>query len=100
MANNPARNEDSARAVQHTYLDQSDLTPRLPTQRPVINVPIDLGYSLQRFVNSHAHVEDRLLRPLQYFATTTPLTEDQSRARMAAIIAAAANAKPSAPTRD
>lgn len=39
-----------------------------------------------------AHVEDRVLRPLQYFATTTPLTEDQSRARMAAILEAAVTA--------
>ncbi|KAJ2975698.1 hypothetical protein NUW58_g8280 [Xylaria curta] len=94
---NPAQtpqNNDSARAVQYLFLSQDDLAPEAPAHRPAINVPNDLGYSIQRFVNSHAHVEDRVLRPLQYFAATIPLTEDQSRARMAAILEAA-----SAPTR-
>ncbi|KAI0875360.1 hypothetical protein GGS24DRAFT_455426 [Hypoxylon argillaceum] len=93
-----AQNNDSARAVQYLHLNQDDLAPEVPTQRPAINVPVDLGYSIQRFVNSHVHVEDRILRPLQHFATTVPLTEEQARARMAAILAAAAKA--SAPTRD
>ncbi|KAI0401153.1 hypothetical protein F4802DRAFT_438764 [Xylaria palmicola] len=94
---NPAPNNDSARAVQYLFLNQDDLAPaEAPAQRPAINVPIDLGYSIQRFVNSHAHVEDRVLRSLQYFATTAPLTEDQSRARMAAILEAAARASPPA----
>jgi hypothetical protein len=53
---------------------------------------------MQRFINPHAHVDDRQLRPLQHFASTPPLTEAQSRARMAAILAAAV--KSSAPTRD
>ncbi|KAI0539425.1 hypothetical protein GGR58DRAFT_239363 [Xylaria digitata] len=98
MAQNPAPNNDSARAVQYLYLNQDDRASEAPIQRPAINVPIDLGYSMQRFVNSHAHMEDRVLRPLQHFATTIPLTEAQSRARMAAILAAAAKA--SAPTRN
>lgn len=87
---NPAQNN----------LSQDNFAPEAPPlRRPAFNVPIDLGYSLQRFVNSHAHVEDRVLRPLsQHFATSTPLTEEQSRTRMAAILAAAAKA--SAPTRD
>ncbi|KAI2642035.1 hypothetical protein GGS21DRAFT_287452 [Xylaria nigripes] len=67
--------------------------------RPVINVPIDLEYSMQRYVNSHAHVEDRVLRPHHHLAATIPPTEDQSRARMAAILAAAAVINP-APVRD
>ncbi|KAJ8124453.1 hypothetical protein O1611_g9187 [Lasiodiplodia mahajangana] len=62
-----AQNNDSARAVQYLHLNQDDRAPEVPAQRPAINVPIDLGYSLQRFVNSHAHVEDRVLRPLQHF---------------------------------
>ncbi|KAI1422803.1 hypothetical protein F5Y12DRAFT_596912 [Xylaria sp. FL1777] len=97
---NPIQNPQngSARAVQYLYLNQDDRTPEAPIQRPAVNVPIDLGYSMQRFVNSHAHIEDRVLRPLQYFTNSTPLTEAQSRARMAAILAAAA--KGSTPTRD
>ncbi|KAI1272619.1 hypothetical protein F5Y07DRAFT_403218 [Xylaria sp. FL0933] len=94
----PPQNSDSRVAVQYLYLNQDDRAPEVPIQRPMINVPIDLGYSMQRFVDSHAHVEDRVLRPLQHFANSTPLTEAQSRARMAAILAAAAKA--SAPTRD
>ncbi|KAI1295119.1 hypothetical protein F5Y03DRAFT_310650 [Xylaria venustula] len=90
------QNSDSHAAV--LYLDQDNRAPSIPIQRPAINVPTDLGYSMQRFVNSHAHLEDRVLRPLQQFANSTPLTEAQSRARMAAILAAAAKA--SAPTRD
>ncbi|KAI0205463.1 hypothetical protein F4808DRAFT_233789 [Astrocystis sublimbata] len=86
---------DSSRAVQHLYLNRDE---PVPTRCSAFDVPIDMKYSIQRFVNSHAHVEDRLLRPLQHFATTTPLTEAQSRARMAAILEAAAKA--SAPTRD
>ncbi|KAI0097858.1 hypothetical protein GGR51DRAFT_458472 [Nemania sp. FL0031] len=84
-----AQNNDSARAVQYLHLNQDDRAPEIPTQRPAINVPIDHGYSLHRFVNSHTHVEDRVLRPLQYIANTVPLTEEQSRARMAAILATA-----------
>ncbi|KAI1165400.1 hypothetical protein F5B18DRAFT_168593 [Nemania serpens] len=92
------QNNDSTRAVQYLYFNRDDLAPEAPAHRPALNVPIDLGYSIQRFINSHAHVDDRVLRPLQHFATTAPLTEDQSRTRMAAILAAAAKA--SAPTRD
>ncbi|TGJ87124.1 hypothetical protein E0Z10_g1649 [Xylaria hypoxylon] len=99
-----AQNNGSARAVQYLYLNQDDRASEVPVQRPAINVPIDLGYSMQRFTQSHAHIDDRVLRPLQYFATTTPLTEAQSRARMADILAvaaaAAAAAKASAPRRD
>ncbi|KAI0485617.1 hypothetical protein F4859DRAFT_511811 [Xylaria cf. heliscus] len=88
---------DSARAVQYLYLNRDESAPEAPAQRPAFNVPNDMKYSMQRFVNSHAHIEDRVLRPLQHFATTTPLTVDQSRARMAAILEAASKA--SAPTR-
>ncbi|KAI0906531.1 hypothetical protein F4823DRAFT_565684 [Ustulina deusta] len=93
-----SRNNDTARAVQYLHLNQDDRAPEVPVQRPAINVPIDLGYSMHRFVNSHAHIEDRVLRPLQHLANSTPLTEAQSRARMEAILAAAAKA--SAPTRN
>ncbi|KAI3327702.1 hypothetical protein HD806DRAFT_331424 [Xylariaceae sp. AK1471] len=89
---------DSTRAVQYLCLNQDDREPEVPSQRPVINVEIDMGYSMQRFMNPDGHVEDRVLRPLQHFASTPPLTEAQSRARMAEILAAAAKA--SAPTRD
>ncbi|KAI1751234.1 hypothetical protein F4782DRAFT_506362 [Xylaria castorea] len=92
-----SQNNDSARAVQYLCLNRDESAPEISAQRPALNVPIDLKYSIQRFVNSHAHVEDRVLRPLQHFATTAPLTEDQSRARMAAILEAAAKA--SAPPR-
>ncbi|KAI1108887.1 hypothetical protein F5Y14DRAFT_456552 [Nemania sp. NC0429] len=95
MAQN-SQNNHSARAVQYLHLNQDDRAAEAPAQRPVINVPIDLGYSIQRFINPHAHVDDRILRPLQHFATTPPLTEDQSRTRMAAILAAAAKASPPA----
>ncbi|KAI1359825.1 hypothetical protein F5Y08DRAFT_344314 [Xylaria arbuscula] len=98
MAQNPQDPKDnSSRAVHYLCLNQDDRAPEAPALRPTINVPIDLGYSMQRFVNSHAHIEDRVLRPLQHFANGTPLTEAESRARMAAILAAAAKA--SAPTR-
>jgi hypothetical protein len=56
-----------------------------------------MSYSVSRFVNSHNHLDDRLLRPLPHLATTPPLTEDQSRTRMATILAAAAAAAVSAP---
>ncbi|KAI0454447.1 hypothetical protein F5B21DRAFT_238063 [Xylaria acuta] len=92
-----SQNNDSACAVQYLSLNRDESAPEIATHRPALNVPIDLKYSIQRFINSHAHVEDRVLRPLQHFATATPLTEDQSRARMAAILEAATKA--SAPTR-
>ncbi|KAI0433215.1 hypothetical protein F5Y09DRAFT_299370 [Xylaria sp. FL1042] len=92
------QNSDSRAAVQYLHLNQDERASEIPIQRPIVNVPIDLGYSMHRFIDSHTHVEDRMLRPLQYFANSTPLTEAQSRARMAAILAAAANTL--TPTRD
>ncbi|KAI1497440.1 hypothetical protein F5X99DRAFT_413095 [Biscogniauxia marginata] len=82
MASKVQSNE-SAGAVQ--YLNQDSATPEV--QRPMINVPTDTGYNLQRFLNPQSHAEDRILRPIQQFRT--PLTEDQSRERMAAILSAA-----------
>ncbi|KAI0385488.1 hypothetical protein F5Y04DRAFT_245944 [Hypomontagnella monticulosa] len=73
--------DDSARAVQ--YLNQEDIAPEVPVQRPKIDVPIDVGYNLQRYLNSHLHAEDKHLRPPQ---SPTPLTEDESRLRMATIL--------------
>lgn len=72
--------DDSARAVQ--YLNQEEVVPGVD-QRPKIDVPVDVGYSLGRFLNSHLHAEDQHLRPPQ---SPTPLTEAESRARMATII--------------
>ncbi|KAI1633818.1 hypothetical protein F4809DRAFT_644043 [Biscogniauxia mediterranea] len=78
------QNDGSAGAVQ--YFNQDNTVPEV--QRPVVDVPVDTGYALQRFLNPQGHAEDRILRPLQPFRT--PLTEDQSRERMAAILLAAA----------
>ncbi|KAI1388620.1 uncharacterized protein F4822DRAFT_429239 [Hypoxylon trugodes] len=72
--------DGSARAVQ--YLNQEDAALEV-VQRPKIDVPVDVGYNLQRFLNPHLHAEDRHLRPPQ---SPTPLTEDESRTRMAAIL--------------
>ncbi|KAI5920377.1 hypothetical protein F4810DRAFT_713554 [Camillea tinctor] len=91
MATN-VRNNESASAVQ--YFNQDNIVPE--AQRPVIDVPVDTGYALQRFLNPQGHAEDRILRPLQPFRT--PLTEDQSRERMAAILLAAATS--AAPSRN
>ncbi|KAI1139944.1 hypothetical protein F5Y05DRAFT_412123 [Hypoxylon sp. FL0543] len=79
MANND-QVDGSARAVQ--YLNHEDVAPEV-AQRPKIDVPVDVGYNLQRFLNPHLHAEDRYLRPPQ---SPTPLTEDESRARMATIL--------------
>ncbi|KAH9896192.1 hypothetical protein F4778DRAFT_258111 [Xylariomycetidae sp. FL2044] len=76
---------DSTRANQ--YLNPSDILPEV--KRPSIDVPIDIGYSVQRFLNPSSHAEDRDLRPSSP-EHRTPLTEEQSRERMAAILAAAA----------
>ncbi|KAI2624550.1 hypothetical protein GGS26DRAFT_564134 [Hypomontagnella submonticulosa] len=80
MANN-GQVDDSARAVQ--YLNQEDIAPEVPVQRPKIDVPIDVGYNLERYLNPHLHADDKHLRPPQ---SPTPLTEDESRLRMAAIL--------------
>ncbi|KAI1406935.1 hypothetical protein F5Y13DRAFT_176054 [Hypoxylon sp. FL1857] len=80
MANNNGQVDGSARAVQ--YLNQDDIAPEA-VQRPKINVPVDVGYNLQRFLNPHLHAEDRHLRSPQ---SPTPLTEDESRMRMATIL--------------
>ncbi|KAI0592822.1 hypothetical protein F4775DRAFT_580644 [Biscogniauxia sp. FL1348] len=80
------QNNESAGAVQ--YFNQDNSAPEV--QRPVVDVPIDTGYALQRFLNPQGHAEDRILRPLQPFRT--PLTEDQARERMNAIILAASAA--------
>ncbi|KAI0147718.1 hypothetical protein GGR57DRAFT_505322 [Xylariaceae sp. FL1272] len=92
------QNNDSARAVQYLYLNHEDPASEAPAHRPVLNVPIDLGYSLQRFVNPQGHAQDRTLRSLHHFTAVAPLTEDQSRARMAEILAVAIKAI--APARD
>ncbi|KAI1266189.1 hypothetical protein F5Y18DRAFT_426081 [Xylariaceae sp. FL1019] len=83
------QNNDSTRAVQYLNLNQDDPASEVPAHRPALNVPIDLGYSLQRFVNPQGHAQDRALRSLHHLA---PLTEDQSRARMAEILAMAVKA--------
>ncbi|KAI1825204.1 hypothetical protein F4861DRAFT_210089 [Xylaria intraflava] len=80
---NPVQNPQN-RGPADQYLQ---LNSELPVPRPAINVPNDLSYSIQRYANSHAHTEDRHLRPPAQFST--PLTEEQSCARMAAILAAA-----------
>ncbi|KAI0901409.1 hypothetical protein F4806DRAFT_192901 [Annulohypoxylon nitens] len=79
MANN-GQVDGSAHAVQ--YLNQEDVGPEV-VQRPNINVPVDVGYNMDRFLNPHLHAEDRHLRPLQ---SPTPLTEDESRTRMATML--------------
>ncbi|KAI1381672.1 hypothetical protein F4677DRAFT_440885 [Hypoxylon crocopeplum] len=79
MANN-GQIDGSARAVQ--YLNQEEVGPEV-VQRPQVNVPVDVGYNLQRYLNPHLHAEDRHLRPSQ---SPTPLTEEESRLRMAAIL--------------
>ncbi|OTA80959.1 hypothetical protein M434DRAFT_401525 [Hypoxylon sp. CO27-5] len=76
--------DGSARAVQ--YLNQEDVTSET-AQRPKINVPVDVGYNLQRFLNPHLHAEDRYLRPPQ---SPTPLTEAESRMRMTQILSSLA----------
>ncbi|KAI1652350.1 uncharacterized protein F4817DRAFT_323080 [Daldinia loculata] len=78
MANND-QVDGSARAVQ--YLNQ-DATPEI-TQRPNINVPLDVNYNLQRFLNPHLHAEGQHLRPPQ---SPTPLSENESRMRMTSIL--------------
>ncbi|KAI0112818.1 hypothetical protein F4776DRAFT_640008 [Hypoxylon sp. NC0597] len=83
MANN-GQIDGSARAVQ--YLNQEDITSET-VQRPKINVPVDVGYNMQRFLNPHLHAEDRYLRPPQ---SPTPLTEAESRMRMATILSSMA----------
>ncbi|KAI1451930.1 hypothetical protein F4805DRAFT_471253 [Annulohypoxylon moriforme] len=79
MANNSQVNGSTC-AVQ--YLNQEDVGKEV-IQRPKINVPVDIAYNLDRFLNPHLHADDRHLRQLQ---SPTPLTEDESRMRMAAII--------------
>ncbi|KAI1101795.1 hypothetical protein F4804DRAFT_334925 [Jackrogersella minutella] len=83
MANN-GQADGSARAVQ--YLNQDGIAPEA-VQRPKINVPVDVHYNLQRFLNPHLHAEDRHLRPSQ---SPTSLTEDESRMRMATILSSMA----------
>ncbi|KAI1659342.1 hypothetical protein F4813DRAFT_388049 [Daldinia decipiens] len=78
MANN-GQVDGSARAVQ--YLNQ-DAAPEI-AQRPNINVPLDVNYNLQRFLNPHLHAEDQHLRSPQY---PTPLSENESRMRMTSIL--------------
>ncbi|KAI1322092.1 hypothetical protein F5Y16DRAFT_387554 [Xylariaceae sp. FL0255] len=81
LAPNPNSNSNNEQAPAAAYHNPNG------QQRPTINVPIDLGYSLQRFVDSSA------LKPLHHFAAThvhVPLTEDQSRARMTALMLSAA----------
>ncbi|KAI1438560.1 hypothetical protein GGR50DRAFT_367533 [Xylaria sp. CBS 124048] len=87
---NPVQNpQNCVPAVQDLHSNGGHLnTAKVRFGRPNLSVPNDLGYSMQRFVNSHAHIADRDLRPPPLFANTTPLTEDQSRARMTAILAA------------
>ncbi|KAI1481380.1 hypothetical protein K445DRAFT_366229 [Daldinia sp. EC12] len=78
MANN-GQIDGSTRAVQ--YLNQevgSEIA-----QRPNINVPLDVNYNLQRFLNPHLHAADQHLRPPQ---SPTPLSEDESRMRMTTIL--------------
>ncbi|KAL7624215.1 hypothetical protein AAE478_005774 [Parahypoxylon ruwenzoriense] len=79
MANN-GQVADSARAVQ--YLNQEEVAPKI-VQRPRFDVPVDVSYNLERFLNPQLHAEDRHLRPPQ---SPTPLTEQESRARMTDII--------------
>ncbi|OTA53276.1 hypothetical protein K449DRAFT_220171 [Hypoxylon sp. EC38] len=85
MANN-GQTDGSARAVQYLKhqigSSQEDVASET-AQRPKINVPVDVGYNLQRFLNPHLHAEDRYLRPPQ---SPTPLTEAESRMRMAEIL--------------
>ncbi|KAI1813495.1 hypothetical protein GGS20DRAFT_553120 [Poronia punctata] len=78
-----AQNNGAARAVQNVHLNRAD-------QRPLINVEVDLSYSMQRYVNSHLHAEDRVLRPPPQNPgpNNPPLTVAQSKARMAGILAA------------
>ncbi|KAI1404418.1 hypothetical protein F4819DRAFT_123915 [Hypoxylon fuscum] len=79
MANN-GQIDGSTRAVQ--YLNQEEAVSGV-AQRPQIDVPVDVSYNLQRFLNPHLHAEDKHLRPPQ---SPTPLTEEESRARMATIL--------------
>ncbi|KAI2632254.1 hypothetical protein GGR54DRAFT_26455 [Hypoxylon sp. NC1633] len=71
--------DGSTRAVQ--YLKQE--IAREVVQKPKVDVPVDIGYNLHRYLNPHLHAEDRHLRPPQ---SPTPLTEEESRLRMAAIL--------------
>ncbi|KAI1091130.1 hypothetical protein F5B19DRAFT_459776 [Rostrohypoxylon terebratum] len=77
---NDGQVDGSAHAVQ--YLNQEDIGTEV-VQRPNINVPVDVGYNMDRFLNPHLHAEDRHLRPLP---SPTPLTEDESRTRMTTIL--------------
>ncbi|KAI1084809.1 hypothetical protein F5B20DRAFT_523288 [Whalleya microplaca] len=78
MANN-GQLDGSARAVNN--LNHNDA---LQSPKPIINVPVDINYNLQRFLNPEGHAEDRYLRPSQ---SPTPLTEEESQARMEKILA-------------
>ncbi|KAH9992872.1 hypothetical protein F4779DRAFT_238863 [Xylariaceae sp. FL0662B] len=80
MADN-SQADGSARAVQ--CLNHNDTSG---SHKPTINVnvPVDINYNMQRFLNPQGHAEDRHLRPPQ---SPTPLTEAESRARMAGILA-------------
>ncbi|KAI1767005.1 hypothetical protein GGR53DRAFT_160071 [Hypoxylon sp. FL1150] len=75
------------------YLNQEEVAPEA-APRPQVQVPVDISYSLDRYLNSHLHPEDRHLRPSQ---SPTPLTEAESRARMAAILSSMVLDTPSKP---
>ncbi|KAI2467808.1 hypothetical protein F4781DRAFT_400725 [Annulohypoxylon bovei var. microspora] len=72
----------SSTAAYNAHCYSQDVASEV-VQRPNINVPVDAGYNLQRFLNPHLHAEDRHLRPPQ---SPTPLTEEESRRRMAIIL--------------
>ncbi|KAI5864383.1 hypothetical protein GGS23DRAFT_497004 [Durotheca rogersii] len=80
MASN-GQGSGSARAVH--YLHHPGAAPEHRAQKPQISAPTDIGYSMHRFLHPEHHVDDRYLRSPP---GSTPLTEDQSRARIAGIL--------------
>ncbi|RYP46756.1 hypothetical protein DL768_007103 [Monosporascus sp. mg162] len=72
----------SAHALHYLNYDEEAVKA---APRPRIDVPSDPAYSLQRFANIQGRPEDQFCRPP--IALRTPLTEQQSQQRMAAILA-------------
>ncbi|KAI2611288.1 uncharacterized protein GGS25DRAFT_519591 [Hypoxylon fragiforme] len=78
--------DGSTGAVQYLNHHQA---PEI-AQRPNLDVPVNVDYNMQRFLNPHLHADDRTLRPPPQYSPSpsspTPLTEDESRSRMTAIL--------------
>ncbi|OTA99514.1 hypothetical protein M426DRAFT_16345 [Hypoxylon sp. CI-4A] len=81
MANNGP--VDGSTRAAHGYLSQENGVPEAAQQPKVkIDVPVDINYNIQRFLNPHLHAEDQHLRSPQ----SPTLSEDESRKRMASIL--------------